>query len=308
MFNLHIFFSNAITWFPLQYFHLPEKAVARQLGVCLTSLKKICRQNGIQRWPYRKLKSLDKKISKIESALSNSAEDPSTLIMKWELLKQEKKNLPFSNHNEDSDEETRKRITTVANACGVSRSKLSSPSSSVADDSWDHRSPSSTASTCSGASGAETPVLSNVELQQLRKSSKTKRQQALSESAALTTSPACFTPPPPASQQPPRAPRPEQLEFSDEATPENSSDEEMEPLIQEEACNLADYYCRTDSARFYGRNSTASTFLEDSFRVPIFSPTAADAEVFNFYSNPNNESVLKCASDFFCEDPEQAFF
>lgn len=38
-----------------QYFKMPEKAVAKHLGICLTSLKKICRQNGIHRWPYRKV-------------------------------------------------------------------------------------------------------------------------------------------------------------------------------------------------------------------------------------------------------------
>jgi len=38
-----------------KYFKMPEKAVAKTLGICLTSLKKICRQNGINRWPYRKV-------------------------------------------------------------------------------------------------------------------------------------------------------------------------------------------------------------------------------------------------------------
>ena len=33
-----------------KYFHLPEKAVAKELGICLTSLKKLCRSYGITRW------------------------------------------------------------------------------------------------------------------------------------------------------------------------------------------------------------------------------------------------------------------
>ena len=41
-----------------KYFKMPEKAVAKQLGICLTSLKKICRANGINRWPYRKVQSV----------------------------------------------------------------------------------------------------------------------------------------------------------------------------------------------------------------------------------------------------------
>jgi len=30
-----------------KYFHLPEKAVAKELGICLTSLKKLCRKNKL---------------------------------------------------------------------------------------------------------------------------------------------------------------------------------------------------------------------------------------------------------------------
>ena len=38
-----------------QYFHLPISAVGKELGVCATMLKKICRKNGIPRWPYRQV-------------------------------------------------------------------------------------------------------------------------------------------------------------------------------------------------------------------------------------------------------------
>jgi hypothetical protein len=41
-----------------KYFKMPEKPVAKHLGICLTSLKKICRANGISRWPYRKVRSV----------------------------------------------------------------------------------------------------------------------------------------------------------------------------------------------------------------------------------------------------------
>jgi len=41
-----------------KYFRLPEKEVAKQMGVCLTSLNKICRAHCIFRWPYRKVCNL----------------------------------------------------------------------------------------------------------------------------------------------------------------------------------------------------------------------------------------------------------
>lgn len=40
-------------------FHLPINDVARRLGICVTVLKSRCREFGIQRWPYRKVKKLD---------------------------------------------------------------------------------------------------------------------------------------------------------------------------------------------------------------------------------------------------------
>merc|ERR1712127_299951 len=53
------------------YFHLPEKQVAQQMGMCLTSLKKICRAHGITRWPFRKLKSLERTMQKVNADSSS---------------------------------------------------------------------------------------------------------------------------------------------------------------------------------------------------------------------------------------------
>jgi len=47
-------------------FSMTEKDAAKHLGVCLTSLKKIARGHGIQRWPFRKVKSLDRKLRKLD--------------------------------------------------------------------------------------------------------------------------------------------------------------------------------------------------------------------------------------------------
>lgn len=38
-----------------QYFHLPIDAASKELNVCPTVLKKICRLHGLPRWPHRKV-------------------------------------------------------------------------------------------------------------------------------------------------------------------------------------------------------------------------------------------------------------
>ena len=49
--------SSHIDYVTLQQnFHLPISQVAKDLGVCATVLKKLCRQHGIPRWPHRKVR------------------------------------------------------------------------------------------------------------------------------------------------------------------------------------------------------------------------------------------------------------
>eukprot|EP00656_Telonema_subtile_P019628 TRINITY_DN2085_c0_g1_i3.p1 TRINITY_DN2085_c0_g1~~TRINITY_DN2085_c0_g1_i3.p1 ORF type:complete len:235 (+),score=33.21 TRINITY_DN2085_c0_g1_i3:169-873(+) len=60
--------ASGITFQDLQtHFDQPLAEVARKLNVCTTFFKKICRHFGIKRWPFRKLKSLEKKIALLES-------------------------------------------------------------------------------------------------------------------------------------------------------------------------------------------------------------------------------------------------
>ncbi|KAK1263659.1 Protein RKD3 [Acorus gramineus] len=40
------------------YFHLPITSAAKELQVCSTALKKVCRRNGVKRWPHRKVTRL----------------------------------------------------------------------------------------------------------------------------------------------------------------------------------------------------------------------------------------------------------
>lgn len=60
-----------------RYFHLPINEAAQQLNICTTLLKKLCRNNGVKRWPHRKLKSLDVLITTLESQLENDQSNTS---------------------------------------------------------------------------------------------------------------------------------------------------------------------------------------------------------------------------------------
>ncbi|CAH9132637.1 unnamed protein product [Cuscuta epithymum] len=57
------------------YLHLPIEEAARRMNICPTVMKKICRRDGLVRWPYRKVRSIQRKIVNKSKSLSvNDAE------------------------------------------------------------------------------------------------------------------------------------------------------------------------------------------------------------------------------------------
>ncbi|XP_019188885.1 PREDICTED: uncharacterized protein LOC109183155 [Ipomoea nil] len=52
------------------YLHLPIEEAARRMNICPTVMKKICRRDGLLRWPYRKIRSIHRKISNRSKSLS----------------------------------------------------------------------------------------------------------------------------------------------------------------------------------------------------------------------------------------------
>ncbi|EFA76212.1 RWP-RK domain-containing protein [Heterostelium album PN500] len=73
-----------------KYFHLPINDVAKEIGVCATVLKKICRKNGIPRWPHRKIKSIDKMISNLENSTPKNSDEENRIKEEINSLKKKK--------------------------------------------------------------------------------------------------------------------------------------------------------------------------------------------------------------------------
>jgi hypothetical protein len=67
------------------HFDQPIKAAAALLGVSLTQLKRICRVNGIPRWPYRKIQSLKGRINEKKILLERTLEESKIITLQEEI-------------------------------------------------------------------------------------------------------------------------------------------------------------------------------------------------------------------------------
>eukprot|EP01121_Diplochlamys_sp_Union-15-3_P008347 TRINITY_DN2211_c0_g1_i4.p1 TRINITY_DN2211_c0_g1~~TRINITY_DN2211_c0_g1_i4.p1 ORF type:complete len:225 (-),score=41.87 TRINITY_DN2211_c0_g1_i4:58-732(-) len=77
-----------------QFFHMPITQAAREIGVCATVLKKMCRKNGIPRWPHRKIKSINKMIDTLHQSLPTSTpEDAVSIRFEIETLEKHKEHI-----------------------------------------------------------------------------------------------------------------------------------------------------------------------------------------------------------------------
>lgn len=54
-----------------KYFHLSIKDASRELNICQTVLKKICRAHGISRWPARRVGALERQVEKLANVIKD---------------------------------------------------------------------------------------------------------------------------------------------------------------------------------------------------------------------------------------------
>ncbi|KDO73593.1 hypothetical protein CISIN_1g041600mg, partial [Citrus sinensis] len=72
------------------YFHLPIEEAARRMKLCPTVVKKICRRDGLHRWPHRKIKSIQRRMSVASGRLrSNDAEERANAQIEIQRLQEE---------------------------------------------------------------------------------------------------------------------------------------------------------------------------------------------------------------------------
>ena len=60
------------------HFHQPIQTVAAEFGMCVTRLKKLCRARGIERWPQRKVLSLNNMVRQLRATLAAPGVDRRT--------------------------------------------------------------------------------------------------------------------------------------------------------------------------------------------------------------------------------------
>ncbi|KAL0330660.1 UNVERIFIED_CONTAM: protein NLP1 [Sesamum angustifolium] len=76
------------------YFHLPISTASKEMNICPSAIKSICRKEGLLRWPYRKIKSIEAKIAKKKQSLnSNDADERARALAEIQELRRKLANL-----------------------------------------------------------------------------------------------------------------------------------------------------------------------------------------------------------------------
>jgi len=97
-----------------KYFHLPVRQAAKNLNICSTILKRVSRSYGMERWPFRKLKSIDEQLAKVKSLVGKTdnekreqEEETKRLIFKKQSIMKKPKILFQSSRISKGDDKTK---------------------------------------------------------------------------------------------------------------------------------------------------------------------------------------------------------
>jgi hypothetical protein len=101
-----------------QHYRFPLEQAAHNLGVCTTALKKMCRQHGIERWPFRKVSVIQ--LGSSSNITVDSLSHPFIITSSYEVWKfTSKKKRISSNENHTTEKSISKRLqlSKLNNSC-----------------------------------------------------------------------------------------------------------------------------------------------------------------------------------------------
>ncbi|KAG5185837.1 putative NIN-like transcription factor [Tribonema minus] len=89
----HIEADNITLELLQSFYNVPLAELAKELGLSLTLLKKICRKYGIQRWPHRQIRSINKSAQELTERINGatSHEERAELQSQLHLLEKKKR-------------------------------------------------------------------------------------------------------------------------------------------------------------------------------------------------------------------------
>lgn len=114
------------------HFEKPLAEVAGLFGICMTLMKKICRKNGVPRWPHRQIRGLRKSIWSIEKALRCCESETQRRSYMDHLQKQRAKLLTILRGPESSPAGRAAFEQVLAEPCSPLSDASASPVSSLA--------------------------------------------------------------------------------------------------------------------------------------------------------------------------------
>lgn len=76
-----------------KHFHMSLNEAAKRLGICATAIKKVCRRMGIMKWPYQKLKPIQRRLAKLQAQHKVLDAAPPAVLQEMKTLDHQRQQL-----------------------------------------------------------------------------------------------------------------------------------------------------------------------------------------------------------------------